>query len=108
MKFRYAAVVFLVLVVFGLQFDGHQRLESEMAGKSQKKSDEPKTETFKVGGAQALITKSGDREVLQIDGRVEPYIQTKDGYWLKRDVFQKPAKSLRAAAERYLKSEVAK
>ena len=75
---------------------------------TQKKSEEPKREAFVVKGTDVLITRSGERETLQINGRVEGFYRTEDGYLLKRDVFHKPAKTLREAAERYLESEASR
>lgn len=74
---------------------------------TQERTDKPERSAFKVKGADVVITRLGDRETLQIDGRVTEFIRTKDGYRLKRDVFHKPAKSLREAVERYLESEAA-
>ena len=108
MKIRYAAVSLLFLAAFGLLTVGADRLEKDMAGKTQKTPETAKPETFKIGNTEVLITRGDAREVVQIDGRVEPFYQTTGGYRLKRDVYQKPAKSLRAAVERYLKSEAAR
>lgn len=74
---------------------------------TQKKTEKPAREAFRLKGADVIITRIGEREALQINGRTVEFIQTKDGYRLTRDVFQKPAKSLREAVERYLKSEAA-
>jgi hypothetical protein len=92
--------------MFGDDLDG--RKESVMGDqKSKKKTDKPVRDEFVVRGNNVVITRQGDREVLQIDGRIEEFFSTVDGYLLKRDVFQHPAKSLREAAERFLEHETA-
>jgi hypothetical protein len=106
-------MIVLGLAVFGTLIAYSNRLnpdelENEMAGKPKKKSANSDLDTFRVGDVEVVITRTEAREVLQIDGRVEPFYKTEGGYRLKRDVFQKPAKSLRAAAERYLKGEAAR
>ena len=91
-----------------IPFGGADRLETIVADKIKRTSSKPKRDAFKVGSAKVTITRTTDRETLQIDGRVEGFHQTDGGYRLKRDVYQKPAKSLRTAVERYLQSEIAK
>lgn len=99
--------VFGTLIAYSNRLNPDE-LENEMAGKPKKKSANSDLDTFRVGDVEVAITRTEAREVLQIDGRVEPFYKTEGGYRLKRDVFQKPAKSLRAAAERYLKGEAAR
>lgn len=66
----------------------------------------PAREEFDVRGRHVVITRLNGREVVQVDGRVEGFYSTPDGYLLKRDVYRHPAKTLRAAVERYLEREV--
>lgn len=73
---------------------------------SQKKTDQPVLDKFRVKSADVVITRRGERETLQIDGKVVEFYRTEGGYRLKTDVFQKPAKTLREATERYLESEL--
>lgn len=108
MKIAYAALFLLFLAAFSLLFGSPVRLEKEMAGKTQKKSQTAKPDAFRIGDAEVVITQTDVREIVQINGRVEPYFKTDGGYRLKRDVYQKPAKSLRSAVERYLKAEEAR
>lgn len=80
-----------------------------MAGsKDRKKTGATKQEEFTLKGRSVAITRQGDTEVLEIDGRVEGFYVTEDGYLLKKDVFQHPAKTLREAVERYLAHETAR
>ena len=77
-----------------------------MAGStSRRKADDSKRQEFSVKGRSVAITIQGEREVLQIDGRVERYYVADDGYLLRADVYQRPAKTLREAVERYLSHE---
>lgn len=76
-----------------------------MAGKSKGKSESPERSTFKVRGSEVVIMRSADREILLIEGREEEFYKNEKGYRLKRDVYREPAKTLRAAAERYLREQ---
>lgn len=74
---------------------------------TRKETEKPERDVFQMKGSDIVVTRLGKRETLQIDGRVVEFIRTENGYRLKRDIFQRPAKSLREAAERYLESEAA-
>ncbi len=65
-------------------------------------------EEFSLRGHDVVIVRQGDREIAQIDGRVMDYHRADDGYLLKLDAYQHPAKTLKAAVERYLEHEEAR
>ena len=79
-------------------------MESKTTGK---KAEKITRKEFSLRGSAVVIIREGDRETLQINGRLVDFYHTVDGYLLKLDVFQKPAKTLREAVERYLEHEAA-
>jgi hypothetical protein len=108
MKIQRFAAILTVLAALGFGLQDTEMMEYIMAKKPTKEeTDKPERSAFKVKGADVVITRLGDRETLQIEGRVVEFFQTEEGYLLKRDVFHHPAKSLREAVERYLESEAA-
>jgi hypothetical protein len=71
----------------------------------QTEKGKPARQEFSSKGRKVVVTRQGDREILQIDGRVEGFYRTEKGYLLKKDAFQRPAKTLRDAVERFLEHE---
>ena len=68
-------------------------------------SDELAREAFHAEGSEVVVTRQGDVEKLFIDGNHVGFHVTDGRYVLKADAYRPPAKSLRQAVERYLKSE---
>ena len=72
---------------------------------SDKETSTSAKEEHRIHGADVVISRTTDQEILLIDGRPEKFQKTEAGYVLNANAFVEPQKTLLDAVKLYLKRD---